>query len=229
MHAIRIVSIGFTFCSAVSLMTSYYMLIDRIRMATCFACLQNGLLYILLPILGSTLFGTNGMWAGFVIAPVLTLIISLGFVYLRFGKDNFPFILQSMDSEIDVIDDTLTTENVVAISKKVGNSLEAHQYSPADIARVRLLVEEIGIAITNKNSQKKKDPLIEYSLFYEEDSVLIIERDSGVLFDLTDPDNPIEELNDYVLNALMESQKEKAYLVTTGYNRNIIRFQKGIA
>ena len=158
MHAIRIVSIGFAFCSAVSLMTSYYMLIDRIRMATCFACLQNGLLYILLPILGSTLFGTNGMWAGFVIAPVLTLIISLGFVYLRFGKDNFPFILQSMDSEIDVIDDTLTTENVVAISKKVGNSLEAHQYSPADIARVRLLVEEVGIAITNKNSQKKKDP-----------------------------------------------------------------------
>ena len=229
MHAIRIVSIGFAFCSAVSLMTSYYMLIDRIRMATCFACLQNGLLYILLPILGSTLFGTNGMWAGFVIAPVLTLIISLGFVYLRFGKDNFPFILQSMDSEIDVIDDTLTTENVVAISKKVGNSLEAHNYSPADIARVRLFVEEVGIAIIDKNSQKKKAPLIEYSLFYEEDSVLIIERDSGVLFDLTDPDNPIEELNDYVLNALMESQKEKAYLVTTGYNRNIIRFQKGIA
>ena len=83
MHAIRIVSIGFAFCSAVSLMTSYYMLIDRIRMATCFACLQNGLLYILLPILGSTLFGTNGMWAGFVIAPVLTLVISLLFVYLR--------------------------------------------------------------------------------------------------------------------------------------------------
>lgn len=229
MQAIRIVSIGFTFCSAVSLMTSYYMLIDRIRMATCFACLQNGLLYILLPILGSTLFGINGMWVGFVIAPVLTLIISLGFVYLRFGNDNFPFILKSMDSEIDVIDDTLTTENVVALSKKVGNSLEAHQYSQADVARVRLFVEEVGIAIIDKNSQKKKAPLIEYSLFYEEDSVLIIERDSGELFDLTNPDNPIEALNVFVLDALMESHKEKAYLVTTGYNRNIIRFQKGIA
>ena len=229
MQAIRIVSIGFTFCSAVSLMTSYYMLIDRIRMATCFACLQNGLLYILLPILGSTLFGINGMWVGFVIAPVLTLIISLGFVYLRFGNDNFPFILKSMDSEIDVIDDTLTTENVVALSKKVGNSLEAHQYSPADVARVRLFVEEVGIAIIDKNSQKKKAPLIEYSLFYEEDSVLIIERDSGELFDLTNPDNPIEALNVFVLDALMESHKEKAYFVTTGYNRNIIRFQKEIA
>ena len=94
---------------------------------------------------------------------------------------------------------------------------------------MRLFVEEVGIAIIDKNSQKKKAPLIEYSLFYEEDSVLIIERDSGELFDLTNPDNPIEALNMFVLDALMESHKEKAYLVTTGYNRNIIRFQKEIA
>ena len=50
--AIRIVSLGFVFCSMVSLTTSYYMLIDRIGLATCFACFQNGLLYILLPFLG---------------------------------------------------------------------------------------------------------------------------------------------------------------------------------
>ena len=36
--ALRIVSLGFTFCSVVSLTTSYYMLIDHIWMATCFAC-----------------------------------------------------------------------------------------------------------------------------------------------------------------------------------------------
>ena len=66
--ALRIVSLGFTFCSAVSLTTSYYMLIDRIGMATCFACFQNGLLYMLLPMLGSALFGINGMWAGFAVA-----------------------------------------------------------------------------------------------------------------------------------------------------------------
>ena len=53
--AIRIVSLGFIFCSTVSLTTSYYMLIDRIAMATCIACFQNGLLYILLPIAGSLL------------------------------------------------------------------------------------------------------------------------------------------------------------------------------
>ncbi|MBR7190263.1 MAG: hypothetical protein IKD63_04030, partial [Oscillospiraceae bacterium] len=70
MTALRIVAVGFTFCSVVSLTTSYYMLIDRIGMATCIACFQNGVLYILLPILGAFLFGINGMWAGFAVSPI---------------------------------------------------------------------------------------------------------------------------------------------------------------
>ena len=116
MTAIRIVCLGFVFCSLVSLTTSYYMLIDRIVMATCFACFQNGLLYILLPILGSVIFGINGMWAGFVAAPILTLVCAMLFVYLRFGKDNFPFLLNDMGSEIVVLDDTLSPESASALS-----------------------------------------------------------------------------------------------------------------
>ena len=54
--------------------------------------------------------------------------------------------------------------------------------------------------------------------------MLIIERDSGELFDLTDPDLPIKGLSGFVLSGLMEAhEEEKSYLVTTGYNRNMIR------
>ncbi|MCR4841304.1 MAG: hypothetical protein K5848_07165 [Lachnospiraceae bacterium] len=34
----------------------------------------------------------------------------------------------------------------------------------------------------------------------------------------------IEGLSGYVISGLMEAHKEKTYLVTTGYNRNMIRF-----
>ena len=68
--------------------------------------------------------------------------------------------------------------------------------------------------------------LVELSLFFEDDSVLIVERDSGELFDLTDPDARINGLSGFVLSGLMQAHKEKAYLVTTGYNRNMIRFAK---
>ena len=226
MTAIRIVSLGFVFCSTVSLTTSYYMLIDRIGMATCIACLQNGLLYVLLPILGSLIFGINGMWAGFVIAPILTLICAFLFVYLRFGKENFPFILKDMDSDIVVMDDRLTAESAGKLSEQVRDAMLSRGYSKEEAVRAQLFAEEIGLTVMEQNSRVKMPVLIEFSLFFEEGSVLIIERDSGKLFDITDPDLHIEGLSSMILSGLMESQKEKAYLVTTGYNRNMIRFRR---
>ena len=222
--AIRIVSFGLTFCSVVSLTTSYYMLIDRIGMATCFACSQNGLLYILMPILFGLIFGINGMWAGFVAAPILTLICSYLFVYLKFGKDNFPFLLKSMESDIEVMDDTLTPEKASELSEKVSDSLISHKYPKETANRAGLFVEEMGLTILEKNKKSKKPVLVELSLVYDRDSVLVIVRDSGKLFDLTDSDSQVEGLSGFVLSALMESKKDKAYLVTTGYNRNMIRF-----
>ncbi len=226
MTAIRIVCLGFVFCSLVSLTTSYYMLIDRIGMATCFACFQNGLLYILLPILGSVIFGINGMWAGFVAAPILTLVCAMLFVYLRFGKDNFPFLLNDMDSEIVVLDDTLSPESASALSVQVADCLISHQYPKETANRAGLFAEEIGLTVLDINKQSKDPILVELSLFFEDDQVLIVERDSGVLFDLTDPDAPVKGLSSFLLSGLMETHKDKAYLVTTGYNRNMIRFAK---
>ena len=72
----------------------------------------------------------------------------------------------------------------------------------------------------------RKPLLVEISLLFEKDSVLLIERDSGVIFDVTDPELKIDGLSSFVINGLLNAQKEKAYLTTTGYNRNMIRFCK---
>ena len=225
-QALRIVSLGFTFCSVVSLTTSYYMLIDRIAMATCIACFQNGLLYILLPVLGALAFGINGMWAGFAVAPILTLACAYLYVYLRFGRDNFPFLLKDMESEIEVMDDTLTPEAAVGLSDRVRSSLLEHIYARTMANNAALFVEEIGLTILDRNRQAKKPVLIELSLFFEEGSVLIIERDSGKLFDLTESAVQVGDLSSFILSGMMEAHREKAYLVTTGYNRNMIRFSR---
>ncbi len=224
--ALRIVSLGFTFCSMVSLTTSYYMLIDRIGMATCIACFQNGLMYILLPVLGALAFGMGGMWAGFVAAPILTLVCAYLYVYLRFGRDNFPFLLKDMETEIEVMDDTLTPETAAGLSNRVKSSLLAHQYMKKTADKAALFVEEIGLTILERNRQAKKPVLVELSLFFEEDSVLVIERDSGVLFDLTESDVQVGGLSSFLLSGLMKAHKDKAYLITTGYNRNMIRFPR---
>ena len=40
-----------------------------------------------------------------------------------------------------------------------------------------------------------------------------------MIFDVTDPELKIDGLSSFVINGLLNAQKEKAYLTTTGYNR----------
>ena len=131
-----------------------------------------------------------------------------------------------MGTEIVVMDDTLTQESAGKLSGQVKDALLSHGYQKTEALRAALFVEEIGLTIIEKNKQAKKPVLIELSLFFEDGSVLIIERDSGTLFDITDPDLRVEGLSSMIISGLMDSQEEKAYLVTTGYNRNIIRFHR---
>lgn len=222
--AVRIVSFGLVFCSAVSLFTSYYMLIDHIGLSVAVTILKDGVLYSFLPLLGSAIAGEKGMWMAFTIAPIVTLVISLAYVYLRYGKELFPYLLKDMDSEIVVFDDVLTKESATGLSEKVENLLKEHDCPKSMVNKAALFVEEIGLTILEQNKKEKKNLLIELSVLFEKEYVLIIERDSGKIFDITDPDQKIEGLSGFILSGLMEMHKEKAYLTTTGYNRNMMRF-----
>ena len=74
------------------------------------------------------------------------------------------------------------------------------------------------------NEGAKKPILIELSLFFDPGSVLIYVRDSGKLFDITDSEQEIEGISGIVLSGIIPLLDEKAYLVTTGYNRHMVRF-----
>ena len=102
--------------------------------------------------------------------------------------------------------------------------MQEHGYSARVASRAALFTEEIGLTILEKNATGRKPILIEISLLFEDGSALLIERDSGEVFDLTDPDQAISGLSSFILSGLMEAHKEKAYLTTTGYNRNMMRF-----
>lgn len=224
--AIRIVALGFCFCSIILLLTSYYNYIDRIGMSVFITCLLNGVLFTILPITGSLLFGSYGLWIGFAIAPVIALAVMILYIYFRHGKENLLFFLKNMHSIIRVIDEVLTPENSAKISERIGNIVASEDYPGAIVYRASLFAEEIGNTIYERNKDKNKTVYIEYSVLFETDSVMIIERDSGELFDITDPDLKISGLSSFVFSGLMSSHKEKAYQVTTGYNRNMIRFRK---
>ena len=67
---------------------------------------------------------------------------------------------------------------------------------------------------------------IEISMLFEDNSLVLIERNTGVIFDPTDPDQDVTGLSSFILSRIMVFLKEKAYLTTTGYSRNMMRFTK---
>jgi len=223
-HAVRIVSFGMVFCSVFSLTTSYYMLVNHVALSVAITVLKDGLLYSFLPLVASMLFRENGMWTAFAAAPALALALSFLFIRYRYGAARFPYLPEHTNREIIVMDDTLTKDGCARLSERVQAAMQEHGYSARVAARASLFTEEIGLTILEKNATRKKPILIEVSLLFEDGSALLIERDSGEIFDLTDPDQAVSGLSSFILSGLMEAQKEKAYLTTTGYNRNMMRF-----
>ena len=127
--AVRIASFGFTFVSAISLMTSYYMLVDRVGLAVGVTFLKDGILYSVLPVLGSLVFGKNGMWAAFAVAPVVALIIAMIFIRWHYGKAQFPDLLIPKHTDITVLENILSLDKCSELSEQVQKIMLEHEYS----------------------------------------------------------------------------------------------------
>ena len=188
--------------------------------------LKDGFLYSVLPLLASVLFGQGGMWTAFAATPALALALSFLFIRYRYGAARFPYLLENTNMEIIVIDETLTKDGCARLSERVQAAMMEHGYSARVASRASLFTEEISLTILEKNAARKNAILTEVSLLFEERSALLIERDSGEIFDLTDPDQAVSGLSSFILSGLMAAHKEKAYLTTTGYNRNMMRFSQ---
>ena len=222
--AIRIGSLTLTFSSLFMLETSYYLYIDHLPFAVISICLKDGVFSILLPIIFSLLFGVNGMWIGFALASAVGMLMSLLLLYIHVGKKDFPWLLGKMNGEISVYNKYLSQNVGAEMSQLIEKLLLSHGYSKKTAMKAGLFAEEISNVLYERNSQK--DVLVEYSVTFDEDKAKLIIRDSGVIFDITDPDLEIKGLSSFVLNGLMNAQKEKDYIPTTGYNKNMIQFPK---
>lgn len=62
----------------------------------------------------------------------------------------------------------------------------------------------------------------------EPDGIRLVMRYSGIRFDITDVDADVVSFRQYIISNMMYSQKSKAYLLTTGYNRTELFFSFNI-
>lgn len=222
-NALRLVS-PFFFCTGILfLQTTYYMIIEKIFLATAITGIKDWLIPSLsLSVLG-LLFGIDGVWIAFGISPFISIVVVALIIYVRYGREKFPLLLERETNEVYIFDAELISKNVIKLRDQIEELLSQKGITPKSIHRIMLFIEEVGMLIHEKNPEKKV--FCECSVLIGDDVQVII-RDDGVLIDVTNPDNDVESLRCYVVSHMMNHTRYKQSLTTTGYNRNTFRFEK---
>ena len=224
--AVRLVSSGLVCTALVLLFNSYYLFIEREWLACSLTVLANLVVpVILFPVLGK-FFGLNGVWAALGMAPAATALLFCGFLLVRYGRKQFPLLLpHERELNLHVLNLMLTEKEIAAASEMVGKILTAAAAPQSTVLRAALMVEEVLMAVRDRNGARPVRAEVTLDLNGSE-AVLIL-RDDGEVFNITDADARITSLRTYLVASVMEYQPKRMNLTTIGYNRNIFKFEKG--
>ena len=221
----KIISLGLIHVSLLYLLTSYYLIIDRILLGFVICALRDMVVSLPLCMLLGKIFGVYGMFAGAALAPFVSYYLSLLFVRLKYGRENTPLLLADREKSLKAVfyEFTITPEAIIAVQTNIGDFLRANNVDKKLIQRTELLIEELYMLVYERND-KKPTVCAECTALIRDDGIQIIEKDDGRLFDLTDEDSLPSSLGAFVVASYMEKMKgNKMYLTTMSYNRNTFK------
>lgn len=219
--AVRFTAAGMVGLGLVALFNSYFAFIDRGLLSAALTALSA--LFVpaaLFPLLGAV-WGDVGVWMALGLAPLLSCALVAGWLRLREGRGQLPWLLdRSREVSVSMFDLKLEDRAICQVSAKIGSLLRANG-APESATRAELLVEEVLMAVKERNAGRPV--LAEATLMLDDEPSLVL-RDDGEIFDITDTDAKISSLRSYLVASLMNVQKKRMNLTTTGFNRNIFRF-----
>lgn len=219
--AVRIVSAALPSLALVLLFNSYYVFIGRERLSSVLTLLAVfGLPVVLFPVFGSC-WGVHGVWAALGLAPALALVLVALYVFARGGRSGFPFLLPTgRESALRVFDLELDPVSICGVSASVGAHLGAKGVKGRRASKAALLVEEALMVVHDRNSGKRIKAEVTVDL---NDGLMLVLRDDGAIFDITDADARVSSLRSYLVSNLMTAIPSRRNLTTTGFNRNVFK------
>lgn len=217
--AVRLVAPVLIVLSLSCLFTTYFACVSR----PAWAGMISLSVYLLGPVL-AVLIGAAvhpyGLWFGIAAGPFVALVALAVALRVKSGRRLFPLFLdRDLEKRTSSRTLPLTDAAVVEVSELIGEKLKRN---PGVALKTSLLVEEVLLAVRDRNAGKKV--LAEVSLIDGDEARLIL-RDDGEIFDITDADAKISSLRGFVVANLMEKQLNRQNLIITGFNRNVFSFK----
>lgn len=218
---VRVTALGSTFMSLLYLLTSYYLVIDQIALGTVACALRDVVLSAVLAVSLGMALGIVGMFIGLAVAPAIAYVVLMAFLAARYGKADCPLLLSKVpgsDSSY-LFQLAVEPEQIIDLQKKAEALLLEHGIDKRTVGRVKLLIEELYILISEKNEGKRV--LSECTVFLRPEGVQIITKDDGVLFDVSEDDVNATSIAAFAVSAYMEKLgQDRRHLTTMSFNRS---------
>lgn len=220
--AVRIAAAFLVFVLVCGYADSYYLYTEHFFLSGVLCVLDSCLMPVLLGVSFGCAFRETGFWTGLAIAPLVVMLVVLTFVWMKFGREFFPFLLpRDRDARLWVFDLELNEREITAVSQRVMEILQKEGLYEGDAVKAPLIVEEALLIVKDRNGGR---PILGEVTLDLNEGVALTLRDDGEIFDLTDSDASVSSLRSYLVANVMASQQRKFNLVTTGINRNCFRF-----
>lgn len=216
--AARMIPLSFPALAAYYLFGSYYPLVGHVWLGHIISLVYMFIAPLVLSIPLGLMFGFNGMSVGFMMTSVVADLVTMVVVWIKYGKNAVPLILEETDEEAVFYEIILTKENISALCEKVSEEIKKRNIKSSVNNEVQLILEDSYMTIMEYNSGKKVTT--ECNLLISDNCLKMITRDNGRIFDITDANAKVKNIRSYVLSLYMERNSERTNTTTISFNRN---------
>lgn len=223
LFAARVLPAAFPVVALYYLFASYYPLTGHVWLSHVLSGLYMFVTPLVLALPLGIFFGFDGMSVGFMLTSVVSVLITALVVRLKYGKKAVPLILEETEEEAIFHEMILKSVNISALCEKVNDELTERGVDSSVRNEVELILEESYMTIMERNEGKKV--LTECNLLISDQSLRLITRDNGRIFDITDANAKVKDLRSYVLARLMENNPGRSNTTTVSFNRNSYLWQ----
>ncbi len=213
---------GMTFVCLLYLLSSYYLLVDKVALSFSICALRDVVVVLPSAVVFGMIFGIHGVFAGTAVGAVLAFLISILYVYGKYGKENVPLLLAEKERSLGsyLFELEISPERIVETRNQIENALNKHGIRRNTVVKCMLMFEELLMLIHENHPDGKT--LGECSLTVSPEKITVVLRDNGPPVDFTDCDMEIDSLRCYVVPGLISHWcRRSSHLIAMSFNRNM--------
>ena len=214
--AVRIASCSYVFTGIGTLILTYYLFIRRRKPSMALTVLQEAVFPVLGCVVGLRIFGFVGFWAGYALAPFLSMVVFFSVLILRMRGRFDPLLLPEADARLTDWNVTVSDRTACEVAQGIHARLEALGMSMKTVVRADMLVEDTLMTVKERNSGRRVRA--EVTLDCRE-GVKLVFRDDGVIVEAFTDSGGGDWFRAQTLGAVVNTAVGRNNATTCGYNR----------